>query len=137
MMKTECFCKARETVSKAKTEDRWGENICSMTNFFKLMTLSYKTNFNHSIRKREFPGGPMVRTLRHFHYQDQGSIPQRGTKIPTSQKKKKAMSVGKKWANNMKKKKSQKKYKHLINMLYFIGCISVPRPMSSAVKAES
>ena len=82
MMKTECFCKARETVSKAKTEDRWGENICSMTNFFKLMTLSYKTNFNHSIRKREFPGGPMVRTLRHFHYQDQGSIPGRGTKIP-------------------------------------------------------
>ena len=48
----------------------------------------------------------MVRTLRHFHYQDQGSIPHQGTKIPTSQKKKKkAMSVGKKWANNMKKKK--------------------------------
>ena len=93
MMKTECFCKARETVSKAKTEDRWGENICSMTNFFKLMTLSYKTNFNHSIRKREFPGGPMVRTLRHFHYQDQGSIPHRGTKFPTSQIKKKKKKI--------------------------------------------
>ena len=50
------------------------------------MALSYKKNFNHSIRKREFSGGPMVRTLRHFHYQDQGSIPYQGTKIPTSQK---------------------------------------------------
>ena len=49
----------------------------------------------------------MVRTLRHFHYQDQGSIPHQGTKIPTSQKKKKAMSVGKKWANNTKKKISE------------------------------
>lgn len=34
MMKTECFCKARETASKVKTEYRWGESICSMINFF-------------------------------------------------------------------------------------------------------
>ena len=77
---TPMFIAALFTIARS-----WKQPKCPLTDELikKIWYLYNGKLFNLKKRRREFPGGPVVRS-QHFHCWGPGSIPGRGTKIPTS-----------------------------------------------------